>query len=108
MAHGSPDDPQRYVRDDAEAGRQLATVATRWPDARVLVLGHTHIARAWAAGGRPLATGAGSATAIDPQGPVLLNPGAVGQSRERRVRARSLVLDLRERTAAFHADAYDV
>ena len=108
VAHGAPDDPQLYVRDDAEAARQLATVAARWPDARVLVLGHTHIARAWAAGGRPLATGAGSATPLDPRGPVLLNPGAVGQSRERRLRARSLVLDLNEQTASFHADAYDV
>src|SRR5215218_8597422 len=108
MAHGSPDDPQRYVREDAEAGRQLATVAARWPEARVLVLGHTHLARAWAPGGRPLARAAGSATPLDAQGPVLLNPGAVGQSRERRVRARSLVLDLRDQTVAFHADAYDL
>ena len=108
MAHGSPDDPQRYVRDGAEAARQLATVADRWSAARVLVLGHTHIARAWAPGGRPLDTSAGSATPLVRDRPVLLNPGAVGQSRERRIRARSLVLDLREQTVAFHADAYDV
>jgi predicted phosphodiesterase len=107
MAHGSPDDPQRYVRDNAEAARQLATVAARWPAARVLVLGHTHIAGAWAPGGRPLDT-SGSATPLAPDWPVLLNPGAVGQSRERRIRARSLVLDLSEHTVAFHADAYDV
>jgi predicted phosphodiesterase len=108
LAHGSPDDPQRYVRDGTEAARQLATVAARWPAARVLVLGHTHIARAWAPGGRPLDTDTASVTPLARQGPVLLNPGAVGQSRERRVRARSLVLDLREQTVAFHADPYDV
>ena len=108
LAHGSPDDPQCYVRDDGEAGRQIASAAVRWPDARVLVLGHTHLARAWASGGRPLPAATGEVTPLDPDGPVLLNPGAVGQSRERRVRARSLVLDLVEQTAAFHADPYDV
>jgi len=108
MAHGSPDDPQRYVRRGGEAARELAAVAARWPAAQVLVLGHTHIARAWAPGGRPLDAGAGSVMPLAPDGPVLLNPGAVGQSRERRIRARSLVLDLHEQTAAFHADAYDV
>jgi predicted phosphodiesterase len=108
MAHGSPDDPQLYVRDGAEAARQLATVTARWPAARVLVLGHTHIARAWAPGGRPLDTNAGSVTPLAREGPVLLNPGAVGQSRERRIRARSIVLDLGEQTVTFHADTYDV
>lgn len=108
MAHGSPDDPQHYVRDGAEAARQLATVAARCPAVRVLVLGHTHMAGAWAPGGRPLETDAGSAMPLGEEGPVLLNPGAVGQSRERRIRARSLVLDLREQTVVFHADRYDV
>ena len=108
MAHGSPDDPRRYVRDGAEAARQLATLATRCPAAHVLVLGHTHIARAWAPGGRPLETDAQSAMPLGEERPVLLNPGAVGQSRERRIRARSVVLDLREQTVAFHADRYDV
>jgi predicted phosphodiesterase len=106
MAHGSPDDPQRYVRDGTEAARQLAAVASRWPTA--LVLGHTHIARGWAPGGRALDTSPGSATPLPQDRPVLLNPGAVGQSRERRIRARSLVIDLREQTVAFYADAYDV
>jgi predicted phosphodiesterase len=108
LAHGSPDDPQRYIRDGAEAARELATVAARCPAARVLVLGHTHIARAWVPGGRPLETDAGSVMPLGEERPVLLNPGAVGQSRERRIRARSVVLDLREQTVVFHADRYDV
>jgi predicted phosphodiesterase len=108
MAHGSLDDVRHYVREGADAARQLATVAARWPAARVLVLGHTHIARAWAPGGRPLDMTAGSATSLSGDAPVLLNPGAVGQSRERRIYARSLVLDQREQSVIFHADAYDV
>jgi diadenosine tetraphosphatase ApaH/serine/threonine PP2A family protein phosphatase len=40
--------------------------------------------------------------------PVLLNPGAVGQSRSRDPRARVVVLDLATRVARFHALDYDV
>jgi hypothetical protein len=39
---------------------------------------------------------------------IVLNPGAVGQSRSRDARARVAVLDVAARVAAFHAVAYDV
>ena len=38
----------------------------------------------------------------------LLNPGAVGQSRERRALARFMLLDFERREAHFHAMAYDI
>jgi diadenosine tetraphosphatase ApaH/serine/threonine PP2A family protein phosphatase len=39
---------------------------------------------------------------------VVVNPGAVGQSRSRDARARVVVLDLEARVASFHAVPYDV
>jgi hypothetical protein len=39
---------------------------------------------------------------------VLLNPGAVGQSRSADPSARVMVLDTEARTAAFHALPYDM
>jgi hypothetical protein len=39
---------------------------------------------------------------------VLLNPGSVGQARERRPLARALVLDVEAATATFHALNYDI
>jgi hypothetical protein len=45
---------------------------------------------------------------LPPGEPVVLNPGAVGQSRSRDVRARVMVLDLAAREATFHALSYDV
>jgi len=102
VAHGSLDDPQQYTSSPRLATPQLVEVA----DARVLVLGHTH--RAWA-----FACCAGSASPnrpIDlPAGePLLLNPGSVGQSRELRPRARFGVLDLAAGRAWLHAVDYDV
>jgi len=86
LAHGSPEDPERALT----AARAEEALESLDPDVRVLVVGHTH---------RPLSVSAGSAR--------LLNPGAVGQSRELRVRARALVLDRATGDARFLAVRYD-
>jgi hypothetical protein len=39
---------------------------------------------------------------------IVLNPGAVGQSRSHDARARVMVLDMQARVATFHALRYDV
>jgi predicted phosphodiesterase len=82
MAHGSLDDPTEYVRDCDAAAAQSARV----PHARALVLGHTH---------HPLCCGR------------VLNPGSVGQSRERRPVARALSLE-RGGEPCFLTFDYDV
>jgi predicted phosphodiesterase len=105
LHHGAPGDPQRYVVSDAEA---FACLDGLHAGLRVLVLGHTH--RPMAIGrrrGSLLRGGTGSVT-LDPDEPVLLNPGAVGQSRSRDPRARVMILDLAQRVATFHALDYDV
>ena len=104
VAHGSLDDPQRYITETADARAQLTELASR-PDAGILVLGHTH---------RPLAVGALTVHRPDgrvllaPDEPVVLNPGAVGQSREMRARARAMVLDTDRSEATFLRLPYDV
>ena len=85
LAHGSLDDPSEYIYDCGSARAQLARV----PDARALLVGHTHL---------PLE--------CDGR---FLNPGSVGQSREAEPHARALVLDLDESVKAeFLAVDYDV
>jgi predicted phosphodiesterase len=104
IAHGSLDDPQEYTRTPSQAIAQLAKLEREHPDARILVVGHTH--RPWAcdAGGRePDRRGSLGL----PEERLLLNPGAVGQSRDFRVRAYYLLLDLDERVAEFRAVRYD-
>ena len=108
VAHGSLDDPQEYVLRVDQAAAQLSRLADAHPTARILVLGHTH--RAFATDGvspSPRLGSRGSVT-LGGVGRWLLNPGAVGQSRERRVRARFMVLDLDRQEAVFHAVRYDV
>jgi predicted phosphodiesterase len=103
IAHGSLDSPRDYVRDCVAGVRQLGKLAEREPGARCLVLGHTH---------RPLACG-GVSEQQDGRfelraDPWLVNPGAVGQSRERAAVARGAVIDLDLREVHLLAIEYDV
>jgi predicted phosphodiesterase len=103
VAHGSLDDPVEYVFDGTAARRQLIAVADRHPDARALVLGHTHIQRAFGPDGDRSADG--DLSLGDDRW--VLNAGSVGQSRERLALARALVLDVARRSARFLALEYD-
>lgn len=102
MAHGSLDDACEYTTRPQQAVEQLGRLP---PGGDLLVLGHTH--RPWGCDGegRVLFDG-GTGTVALPRRAVL-NPGAVGQSRELRVRARYVILDTESRTAIFHAVNYD-
>jgi len=86
VAHGSLASPEEYV-----AHRRHAVRVLRASGARTLVLGHTH---------RPLRARADEA--------LLVNPGAVGQSRELRARARCAILDVKANEVRFLAVPYDV
>jgi predicted phosphodiesterase len=105
--HGSPTDVQEYVRSEAQALASLDDVARRGTDAEILILGHTHHAMAVGRQRGTLLRGGTGTIRLTPGEPTLLNPGSVGQSRTRDARARVMLLDLAERSAAFHAVAYD-
>jgi predicted phosphodiesterase len=108
IRHGSVFDAQHYVLTREDAHACLEDIERVAPGTEILILGHTH---------RPMAVGArrGSllrrstgSIRLEPGEPTLLNPGAVGQSRDRDTAARVLVLDLAAGIAHFHALAYDV
>jgi predicted phosphodiesterase len=108
LAHGSLDDPQEYIFRVDRAETELRRLAETHPAGRVLIVGHTH--RPFASDGKIASPRFGATTSVPLDGAVrwLLNPGAVGQSREARVRARFLLLDLKRQRADFLAVQYDV
>jgi predicted phosphodiesterase len=108
VAHGSLDDPQEYTLRPTQAASQLDRIAADRPGATMLILGHTHLPWAWGRASGSLVIGAGGGVSLPAGERFLLNPGGVGQSRERFVRARFLILDLDRREAIFHAIPYDV
>jgi predicted phosphodiesterase len=104
LAHGSPEDPQEYVRDGDRARDLLDGLGT----ARILLLGHTHQPWAFGAGRGTLLRGPRTRLVrLDPTQRHLLNPGSVGQSRDRTLAARFLVLDTARAEADFRAVPYD-
>jgi len=111
VAHGSPGDPEEYVRTEGRAAALLGSLS----GGRLLVLGHTH--RPWLYGadagslfpaGAPAAPGSADVP-LTADGRYLVNPGAVGQSRERERRplARFALLDLERSHVRFYAEPYD-
>jgi predicted phosphodiesterase len=108
VAHGSLDDPQEYTRNVERGTRQLARLAAERGESALLVLGHTHRPFGCALRSGRLPVEDGTVLALPPDEPVLLNPGAVGQSRELRARARCMVLDVEKREALFLAVPYDI
>jgi putative phosphoesterase len=106
VAHGSLGDPEEYTTRPEQAAAQLLQLQAEAPAARILVLGHTHRARAFDGDGRPLSIR--SPLALSPSGRYVLTPGSVGQSRERAARARFVLLDTGARRATFYAVPYDI
>jgi predicted phosphodiesterase len=108
LAHGSPDDPQEYVRSATRADELLDQLSNPGAGCDLLLLGHTHEPWAHARHDGTLLRGAAGTVALRRGEAHLLNPGSVGQSRDQLPRARFLVLDIDKRLACFRAIRYDV
>ncbi len=106
LAHGSLADPQEYVLRSDRVLEQFAQLTSGHPDSDILILGHTHLPAAWGWDGTSLRSEQPERVSLGAER-WILNPGSVGQSRERTAHARFMVLDLAERTATFHAIAFD-
>jgi predicted phosphodiesterase len=111
LAHGSPRDPQEYVRSGEAAADHLRWLGREVPDARLLLLGHTHAQWAWRAGHGTVLHQRPGVVDLPPGERFLLNPGSVGQSRDTRAEARFAVLELGPDgggQVTFHSIRYDV
>jgi predicted phosphodiesterase len=104
LAHGSPADPQEYVRGSERAATLLDELGG---GSTLLLLGHTHEPWAFARRAGTLALGRAAVVPLARGERHVLNPGSVGQSRARSPDARYLLLDLDARVADFRAVPYD-
>lgn len=107
MTHGSLDSPEEYVVDEGRAVELLSRLPQESLAARTLILGHTH--RQWCVVSGRGAVSAGSKVMF--LGAMrLVNPGSVGQSRqrERRPGARFAVYDSALGQVEFRRIDYDV
>lgn len=107
LVHGSPRDPARdYVQNRDDAVDALGAVA-----ARIVLCGHTHVPMlVEISPGEPP-----QAITIEPGMPyslagkrALINPGSVGQPRDRDPRASVVLLDTDAQQVTWHRIRYDV
>ena len=80
-------------------------------EARILLVGHSHVALAFGLADERLETRiapAGTELDLSGDGRWILNPGSVGQPRDGDARAAWLLLDLDEKRAAYRRVEYDV
>jgi diadenosine tetraphosphatase ApaH/serine/threonine PP2A family protein phosphatase len=108
LAHGSPRDPiWEYVTDEETAIANFSHFATD-----LCLIGHSHVALAATTGDNPLAINMqllSNGQIIDlTHGRFLINPGSVGQPRDRDPRAAFALLDTTAMSLSAHRVAYDI
>lgn len=106
LCHGSPDDEDEYIMSE----RQVARILDQWPQ-RLILFGHTHLPCLFRLEGTRLEGGLieGPVTVeLDPSSRYVINPGSVGQPRDRDWRTSCAVLDQERNTVQFFRLDYDV
>jgi predicted phosphodiesterase len=107
ICHGSPFDEDEYLFSETHAARIFME-----SDARLVLFGHTHLPavfwvddenRVW---GEAVENGA--TIRLEPTWRYLINPGSVGQPRDRNPEASFAIVDTRRQTAQFFRVPYDV
>lgn len=107
LFHASPRDP---IWEYVITGEQARAALDECP-ARIVMIGHTHLAGAWRLGEDGRLDGGlvrGEETLSLETGRWLINPGSVGQPRDLDPRASWAILDMDALTLRFRRTPYDV
>lgn len=107
MCHGSPHDEDEYVFTESHAARVFYE-----NDARMILFGHTHLPAIFWLDDKHTVYGAaieGDITLrLKPEFRYLINPGSVGQPRDRNPESSFAIVDSKKMTAQFFRVPYDV
>jgi predicted phosphodiesterase len=107
LCHGSPNDEDEYVFNESHARAVFHSTT-----APMILYGHTHLPVIFAMDSRGRIRGAsvrGEATVkLDADHRYLINPGSVGQPRDRNPQSSFAMYDARRRTVQFFRVSYDV
>lgn len=108
VCHGSPFDEDQYLFSEADAYHTLQA----FPSARVIFFGHTHLPAVFSVGESPRISARihrqPAVVALDPTRRYLINPGSVGQPRDRNRLASCLIFDEAKWSVQFLRVEYDI
>lgn len=112
LCHGTPESLESYVLNLFQAKRIFNLLRKRFSGIRFCFFGHTHIQKLWICDQRGKVT---SPTELPDQiylseeeNMYLINPGSVGQPRQRDNRSRYLLFDTNGQIIHFKAVPYDI
>jgi predicted phosphodiesterase len=107
ICHGSPLDEDTYVFSDVDAYEIFSHYTVP-----VVFFGHTHIPSVFSLEGRRLGVtalrGDGGTILLHPQGRYLINPGSIGQPRDRDPRASYMTYDSKRRVVRWYRIPYPI
>jgi predicted phosphodiesterase len=107
LCHGSPYDEDEYVFNVHHAAQVLALFP-----APIILFGHTHLPAVFSIDAEMNVSGFAvreeATVKLDPDKRYLINPGSVGQPRDRNPASSFVLLDTGKRTVQFFRVAYDV
>ena len=108
MVHGAPSDPDRYLFTLDDAVEELDAL-TEDPGVKVVFFGHTHVPAAVIRrrDGSTVSVSTGEYRLKEGE-TALLNPGSVGQPRDRNPESSFLLFDTRIRAASWVRTPYDI
>lgn len=109
LVHGSPRSIEEYVVGLEQAAWILAEMEVAWPEVQVLCFGHTHMAMYIGQKAELLEEDAEhKRLRLLEDKRYLVNPGSVGQPRDKDWRASYAIYDAKERLLEFRRVEYDV
>lgn len=107
ICHGSPLDEDQYVFSDVDAYEIFSRYAMP-----LVFFGHTHIPSLFSLEGRRLGVtalrGESGTIHLHPEGRYLINPGSIGQPRDRDPRAAYMTYDSRRRVVHWYRMPYPI
>lgn len=109
--HGSPENVNTYILNLYQAKRAFNYITKQLVSVRIAFFGHTHVRRLWykdRIGKIKSIPVESDVVTLDNEGIYLINPGSVGQPRQRDNRAHYAIFDLSGRTVIFRSVPYDI
>lgn len=111
ICHGTPESIESYILNLFQAKRTFNLIRKHYAGVRVCFFGHTHIQVAWVYDprGKVVALeGSNEELHLQPDHLYLVNPGSVGQPRQRDNRAHYLLFDSEREVVTFQTVPYDI
>lgn len=111
LFHGAPENPDAYVYHSFQAKKAFNYMRKKTPGLRIAFFGHTHRRAVWRRDVRGKVSSVElnrESLLLDPEEMYLINPGSVGQPRQKYWQASYLIFSEEPEAVRFKAVPYDL